>query len=77
MKLLSRPRASAADCVADLEAAKYGIDLSAAVIAKFNAVSEREGFPEKLDPDGMDAVANRRHGLVEAMLDALDEAGVS
>lgn len=32
----------------DLLAAHYGIDLSAAVQAKFNLVSEREGFPERL-----------------------------
>jgi NTP pyrophosphatase (non-canonical NTP hydrolase) len=33
---------------ADLLAAHYGIDLAAAVVRKFNAVSEREGFPQKL-----------------------------
>jgi NTP pyrophosphatase (non-canonical NTP hydrolase) len=32
----------------DLLAAKYGIDLGAAVIHKFNLVSNREGFPEHL-----------------------------
>lgn len=32
----------------DLLADHYGIDLSAAVSAKFNAVSIREGFPERL-----------------------------
>lgn len=35
---------------ADLLAAFYGIDLSAAIIGKFNAVSDREGFPEKIGP---------------------------
>lgn len=33
---------------ADLLATFYGIDLPAAVIAKFNAVSIRQGFPERL-----------------------------
>lgn len=33
---------------ADLLAAHYGIDLAAAVMRKFNAVSDREGFPQKL-----------------------------
>lgn len=51
---------------ADLVAAKYGIDLSAAVIAKFNAVSEREGFPEKLDPDGMDVYDEQ--GFIDASI---------
>ena len=32
----------------DLLAARGGIDLAAAVVSKFNAVSEREGFPERL-----------------------------
>lgn len=32
----------------DLLAARAGIDLAAAIIAKFNLVSEREGFPERL-----------------------------
>lgn len=32
----------------DLIAAKYGIDLARHVAAKFNHVSEREGFPERL-----------------------------
>lgn len=36
---------------ADLLADYYGIDLGAAVVAKFNAVSEREGFPERLSDD--------------------------
>lgn len=34
----------------DLLAAFYGIDLAAAVTAKFNAVSVREGFPDRLPP---------------------------
>lgn len=33
---------------ADLVAAKAGIDLSAAIVRKFNAVSVREGYPEHL-----------------------------
>lgn len=33
---------------ADLVAANAGIDLAAAIVRKFNAVSEREGFPERL-----------------------------
>lgn len=39
---------------ADLLAAYYGIDLWAAIVAKFNHVSEAQGFPEYLalsDPD--------------------------
>lgn len=32
----------------DLLAQRAGIDLGAAVVAKFNAVSERVGFPERL-----------------------------
>ena len=33
---------------ADLLAAKYGIDLTLAVLAKFNSVSRDYGFPERL-----------------------------
>jgi len=33
---------------ADLLATKYGIDLSTAIVEKFNAVSELQGFPERL-----------------------------
>lgn len=33
---------------ADLLAAKYDIDLSGAIVRKFNLVSERQGFPERL-----------------------------
>ena len=33
---------------ADLLATYYGIDLGSAVVAKFNAVSELQGFPERL-----------------------------
>ena len=36
-----------------------------------------EDRPARVAPSQAPAVANRRHGLVEAMLDALDEAGVS
>jgi NTP pyrophosphatase (non-canonical NTP hydrolase) len=35
-------------CYADLLATYYGIDVAAAITAKFNAVSERQGFPERL-----------------------------
>lgn len=56
MRLRERARLTAmladelADAViyADLVAAKAGIDLSAAIVDKFNAVSVREGFPERL-----------------------------
>ncbi len=34
----------------DLVAEHYGIDLSAAVVAKFDEVSDRYGFPERLGP---------------------------
>lgn len=36
----------------DLLATFYGIDLPAAVVAKFNRVSERQGFPDRLQIDG-------------------------
>ena len=32
----------------DLLAAKYAIDVPAAIVRKFNVVSERQGFPERL-----------------------------
>jgi NTP pyrophosphatase (non-canonical NTP hydrolase) len=32
----------------DLLATFYGIDLAAAIVRKFNAVSDRQDFPEKL-----------------------------
>lgn len=35
-------------CYADLLAAFYGIDLDAALVDKFNAVSQRQGFPDRL-----------------------------
>lgn len=35
-------------CYLDLLATKYGRDLAGAIVAKFNAVSERQGFPERL-----------------------------
>ena len=50
---------------ADLLAAYYGIDLAAAVVDKFNRVSERQGFPERLwAGDGADGAAEegRRSG---------------
>lgn len=37
---------------ADLLAAKYGIDLSEAIANKFNRVSERQGFPDRLPESG-------------------------
>jgi NTP pyrophosphatase (non-canonical NTP hydrolase) len=33
---------------ADLLATKLGVDLPAAIVAKFDKVSERQGFPERL-----------------------------
>lgn len=33
---------------ADLLATYYGVDLAAAIVRKFNAISEREGLPERL-----------------------------
>lgn len=33
---------------ADLLATKYGINVAEAIIAKFNKVSDRQGFPEQL-----------------------------
>lgn len=39
----------------DLVAARAGVDLPAAVIAKFDAVSVREGFPDRLDRPAGDA----------------------
>lgn len=49
--LLDKLAEELADTIAyaDLLATYYGIDLAEAVIRKFNAVSEREGFPERLD----------------------------
>lgn len=35
---------------ADLVAHHFGLDLSAAVTSKFNRVSEKYGFPERLSP---------------------------
>jgi NTP pyrophosphatase (non-canonical NTP hydrolase) len=32
----------------DLLAGHYGIDLPSAIVSKFNAVSQRQGFPERL-----------------------------
>ncbi len=48
--LVAKLGAELADTViyADLVAAHYGIDLQAAMVAKYNLVSEREGFPERL-----------------------------
>lgn len=37
---------------ADIAATVLGRRLSDAVIRKFNAISEREGFPERLQPSG-------------------------
>jgi NTP pyrophosphatase (non-canonical NTP hydrolase) len=33
----------------DLVATKYGVDLPVAIVRKFNAVSELQGFPERLE----------------------------
>lgn len=35
-------------CYVDLLATYYGIDVAAAVTSKFNRVSERQDFPERL-----------------------------
>lgn len=35
-------------CYLDLLATFYGVDLAEAVIRKFNRVSERQGFPDRL-----------------------------
>jgi len=37
---------------ADLVAQRLGLSLEAAVVMKFNAISEREGFPERLRTGG-------------------------
>lgn len=51
----------------DLLAQHYGIDLAEAVVAKFNAVSVREGFPERLDPvpDSMVSASRRLMDLLD------------
>jgi len=43
----------------DLLAAHYGLDLEAAVERKFDAVSVREGFPERLAASGDSAEVSR------------------
>jgi NTP pyrophosphatase (non-canonical NTP hydrolase) len=49
-ELLAALAAELADvfCYLDLLATKAGIDLPAAIVRKFNEVSERQGFPERL-----------------------------
>ena len=37
-------------CYLDLVASSLGIDLSAAVVGKFNRVSDREKLPQRLEP---------------------------
>ena len=39
---------------ADLLAAHYGIDLAAAIASKFNRVSERQGFPDRIAAAALD-----------------------
>ena len=60
-ELLQKLGAELADTIiyADLLAQHYGINLGAAVVWKFDAVSEREGFPERL---GMPARAEPNLG---------------
>lgn len=60
--LLQKLGLELADTVAylDLLALHYGLDLGACVTAKFNMVSNREGFPEHLEP--------RVPGFLAAML---------
>jgi NTP pyrophosphatase (non-canonical NTP hydrolase) len=50
-ELLVRLGEELADTIiyADLLASKYGVDLPAAIVRKFNAVSIREGLPERLE----------------------------
>lgn len=50
-ELLAKLGEELADTIiyADLVATYYGIDLGAAVIAKFNAISVREGLPQRLE----------------------------
>lgn len=52
--LLQQLGAELADTVIylDLLAQHYGLDLAGHVVAKFNIVSEREGFPERLQAEG-------------------------
>lgn len=51
----------------DLLAAKYDIDLPASIVSKFNRVSERQGFPERLElkertgPTDLDRLAAMNH----------------
>lgn len=51
LRLLNALADELADVViyADLVAANAGIDLSLAIVRKFNAISQREGFPEHLE----------------------------
>lgn len=58
-------------CYLVLVAVKYGIDLPAAVIAKFNDVSERQGFPERLAGHPVPATAAKL-SLLCAALDQFD-----
>lgn len=44
---------------ADLLAEHYDIDLTAAVIEKFNAVSDREGFPDKIKSSAVPHVGDK------------------
>lgn len=54
----------------DLLANHYGLDLEACVVPKFNRVSERQGFPERLD--GAPDRTWRDH--LRDVLDSLDAA---
>lgn len=65
----------------DSLARHYGIDLASAVAAKFNATSDKNGFPHKIalatipDPEAyMEAARGMREAL-EAMLTAFEEEG--
>ena len=44
---------------ADLVASRLGHSLAEAIVRKFNAISEREGFPERLPTDGAAAIRPR------------------
>ncbi len=66
---------------ADLTAARLGRSLACAIIRKFKAISEREGFPERLGTDGrmttssQDAVINAAKAL--SILAEVNEPGLA
>ena len=62
-------------CYLDLLAEKAGIDLAAAVIAKFNLVSEAQEFPERIGRVASHGVPDDREAAAQVTLTAFD-AGV-